>query len=305
MVYRILGEYRFTDVIGNRVEAFPFTVTNASGRSEVFEPVPGFTAILSTGGSEQLTQYEGPSQTDPSCFPPTATLPGSLTPLGYRVKPGQTRGPWEVCMALSPGQRLVKALFADNNPDLHQNAVIALTGKIPQLATPLPLTPSPWALPDPCNLPAPALNGIGTNAAGGRLMWVHRNTRRAYGDCVTNAPGVVVSDVYVGYVPPNRFVEDVVLNGPVTAAPGFPGAKLLRSTVPEGQHDLLAVRFTRTIGHKRLYGQVAASFDGFDLCPQANMVANLAIAAKALFKAIGPGPAPTLSLPPPSPYCPS
>ena len=143
------------------------------------------------------------------------------------------------------------------------------------------------------------------------MIWVHRNTRRAYGTCVTNVPGSVVSDLYVGYVPPNRSaVDGLALDGSVAAAPGFPGAKLLRSTKPDGQHNLLAIRFTRTIGHRRFYAQVAASFDasgpgGFDLCPQANMVANLEIAAKALFKAIGPGAAPTLSLPPQSPYCPS
>lgn len=51
MVYRILGEFRSTDVIGNPVVAFAFTVTNKSKRTEAFEPVPGFTRRSTRVGS--------------------------------------------------------------------------------------------------------------------------------------------------------------------------------------------------------------------------------------------------------------
>lgn len=322
LVYRILGEYRFTDAIGNPVEALPFTITNDSRRSEVFAPVPGgFTAVLSTGGIEQFTQYEGPSQADPDCFPPDATEPDGLTPLGYTVKPGHTRGPLEVCMALSPGQTLVKGLFADNNPNLHQNAVIRLTGSIPHLRTPFPLAPSkpsPWSLPDPADLPATALSGIGAfqgpDCHPGLHVYVNRGTRRAYRSCTQDVIVDLVLNVYVGFVPPTRNSPGFPFDVPFSARggvaiPGFPDAELFKHPFPAFWPRAVAVRFTRIIRGKKVYAQVAAGYTavgprGFSQCPQANRIANVEIAARALFKLLGPGSAPRLSLPPRSPYCP-
>ncbi len=315
MVYRVLGEFHYTDVIGQSAVGFAFTVTNNSRSAETFEPFPGFTAQLSTGDYVQYpTGYESASAADPKCSP-VATQPGVITPLGYRVKPGQTGGPWEVCMALSPGQTVVKAVFADDNPNLHQNAVIPLTGAIPQLRTPLPpppssksskpSKPSSWWLPDPADLPAAVLSGTGDAVGRGCYhVWANRGTRRAYRRCDYN-PTIFVFSSYVGFVPPSLAYYGVLFRGPGVAIPGFPSAELFtESQDPEGgAHPVLAVRFTRTIGGKRIYGQVAASFVSRPQCPETNRIANVEIAARALFKLLGPGPAPRLSLPPSSPLC--
>src|ERR1022692_4030899 len=228
MVYRILGEFRNTDSIGNPFDAFAFTVTNRSKRAEVCEPVPGFTATLNTGGVEQLTSYEYPSATDPSCASPTATESNSLTPVGYQVKPGDTLGPLEVCMALSPGQQLTKALLADNNQNLHHNAVIPLTGKIQLLPAPLPLI---WPLPDPCKLPYKDLRGfalVDASTTPSDLQFVKSNwnTQSASAECVFYPQNPPSNTIYVGYVPPPE------PSGKVSKIPGWPGATLVASTLP-------------------------------------------------------------------------
>src|ERR1022692_4884090 len=224
MVYRILGEFRYTDSIGNPVDAFAFTVTNRSKRAEVCEPVPGFTATLNTGGVEQLTSYEYPSATDPSCASPTATESNSLTPVGYQVKPGHTLGPLEVCMALSPGQQLTKALLADNNQNLHHNAVIPLTGKITVLPAPLPVL---WPLPNPCAAPAKSDGSVGFEVPGGgapKLEESNWNTASASSTCVFNPNTPPFPTIYDGYVPPPE------ASGKALKLPGWPGARMVVST---------------------------------------------------------------------------
>lgn len=352
MMYRVLGEFHYTDVIGQSAVGFAITVTNNSRRAETFEPFPGFTAQLSTGGDVQYESYESRSAADPDCAP-VATQPGVITPLGYHVKPGRTGGPWEICMALSQGQTVVKAVFADDNPNLHQPAIIELRS-VPQLRTPLPshtppgtnhstppgnknhaIGPAP-ALPNPCRLSAAALENIVSASAkpsDGSLHTTFKGTAHETATCRFpvgyGGPNLITTTnfmpaVYLGYVrpadeylPPNypenpSARADAPTNPqgypffPSTAAaiPGFPHASLI-DTFDEWQPDdslrWIIVNFTRRFDGRLVYGQIATTFQTgyFRSCPAANLDANVESAAVDLYKLLGPGSAPSPSLPRP------
>lgn len=296
MVYRVLGEFHYTDVIGQSAVGFAFTVTNNSRQAETFEPFPGFTAQLSTGGYVQYpTGYESASAADPKCSP-VATQPGVITPLGYRVKPGQTGGPWEVCVVVSPGQTVVKAVFADDNPNLHQPATIELSN-VPQLRTPLPprspkahaRPPLEWPLPDPCNLPASLLNDFVGTSSGGVLTRRDWDTSRARATCTfAELPGLYAK-TYLGYVRPPEPTGGYHR----IAIPGWPGAELLDSTLPNMSNSYFwVVTFERQYHGHDVWGQTW--WQG-SACTRAEP--SGAAIAKGLYQLFGPGP--KVSVPPP------
>lgn len=326
MVYRILGEFHYTDVVGNQVVAFPFTVTNDSRQTETFTLFPGFTAVLSTGGYEQFTSYEGPSAQDPKCSPPN-TQPNLSTSLGgYKLKPGHSGGPWEACMEVSPGQRIVKAVFADDNPNLHQAAMISLTGNVPQLRTPLPPSTPPGnkgkgvgpaaGLPNPCKLEAAALENVVSASArpsDGALHETLKGTAHARATCrfpvgyggpnqttTTNFMPVV----YLGYVRPTDNFPYPFFSDTPAAISGFPHANVIDTFdtwMPDDSLRWIIVNFTRRFHGRVVYGQIATTFQTYywPSCPAANLEANVELAAADLYKSLGPGSAPSPSSPQP------
>lgn len=153
-------------------------------------------------------------------------------------------------MALSPGQRLTKALLADNNRNLHRNAVIPLTGKITVLPAPLPLL---WPLPNPCAVPAKSDGSVGFEVPGGgapKLEESNWNTASASSTCVFNPNTPPFPTIYDGYVPPPE------ASGKVLKIPGWPGAKMVVSTLPHSNPGyFVQVTFKRQFHGRTVWGQ--------------------------------------------------
>jgi photosystem II stability/assembly factor-like uncharacterized protein len=181
----------------------------------------------------------------------------------------------------------------------------------------LPAKPMPVVLPNPCQLPAAALDDIvgpGTTPADGRVVWTNRKTSRETATCrfpvgYGKYPGDDFRPaVYVGYLPPNDSYLPPFFPYTAQPVPGFPGAKAVATGQPIQSDDALAwifVTFTRRIGNKVVYGQIVTTFntDSWPSCTRSGYMAPVELAAKDLYKAIYPGA--SVSVPPVPPNCPS
>jgi hypothetical protein len=152
---------------------------------------------------------------------------------------------------------------------------------------PTPKKPT-WPLPNPCDLPAQQLDNFGDyTSSEGKLKKADPGTSQATATCTFYNPDDEPNTIYVGYVAPSE------PGGKVSSISGWPGAELIDSTAPNLNNDYYwVVWFKRTFQNHEVWGQVW--FRGSSCTPGEPSGADI---AKALYEAIGPGPA--VSVPPP------